>query len=102
MIYTRINQDTLGVIAHEPSTSFPCVYRMPDVKVSTVIMGYLSVGMDDYRSLYYIEPTPHFSEQTHPEAVMDYQEQAVFATNGGSSLSYLSVSPNGIDWHFQY
>ncbi len=58
---------------------------------------------DDYRSLYYIEPTPHFSEQTgYPEAVMDYQEQAVFATNGGSSLSYLSVSPNGIDWHFQY
>ncbi len=92
-----INQDTLGVIAHvNPSTSFLCVYRMPDCESIDSHYGIsFQWASDDYRSLYYIEPAPHFSEQTGPEAVMNYQEQAVFATNGGSSLSYLSVSPNG-------
>lgn len=92
-----INQDTLGVIAHvNPSTSFLCVYSMPDCDSIDRHYGIsFEWASDDYKSLYYIEPTPHFSEQTGPEAVMDYQEQAVFETNGGSSLSCLSVSPNG-------
>ncbi|MDE7185285.1 MAG: hypothetical protein K2O40_12645, partial [Lachnospiraceae bacterium] len=92
-----INRDTLGVIAHvNPSTSFLCVYSMPDCESIDSHYGIsFKWASDDYRSLYYIEPTPHFSEQTGPEAVMDYQGQAIFETNGGSSLSCLAVSPDG-------
>lgn len=72
------------------------VYHLPDYKIIDKHYGTLfDWAADDYTNLYYIEPTPHFSEQVTPEAILDYQEQVIYETEGGISLSHLTISPNG-------
>lgn len=92
-----INNDTLGIIAHvNPSLEYLVIYSLPDYKIIDEHYGtFFDWAADDYTSLYYIEPTPHFSDQVAPEAILDYQEQVIYETEGGISLSHLTISPNG-------
>ena len=92
-----LENNTLAVISHvNPSLSCLLVYNARTQELIDERYGTsFEWANEDPSSLYYISPTPHFSEEIGPEAIIDFSGNIVFKTDGGISLSNLVISPNG-------
>lgn len=87
----------LAAISHvNPSLSCLQIYDVNTLELLDERYGLdFQWAKNDYTSLYYIVPTPHFSEEIGPEKVVDYEEQVIYQTDGGESLDSLAISPDG-------
>ncbi|MDE6748670.1 MAG: hypothetical protein K2K21_06365 [Lachnospiraceae bacterium] len=92
-----LENNTLAVISHvNPSLSCLLVYNVRTQELIDERYGtFFEWANEAPSSLYYISPTPHFSEEIGPESILDFSDNTVFKTDGGISLSNLAISPNG-------
>lgn len=87
----------LAVISHvNPSLLYLQIYDVDTLELLDERYGLdFQWAKNDYTSLYYIVPAPHFSEEVGPEKVVDYEEQVIYQTDGGESMDSLAISPDG-------
>ena len=87
----------LAAVSHvNPSLSCLTVYDIDTLELIEERYGsdFRWAG-NEYTDFYYISPSPHFSEETGVESILNYEGDIVYKTSGNESLSGLAVSPGG-------
>jgi len=91
------DDNMLAVISHvNPSLECLSVYDVNSMELVVEKYGdCFQWASDDDTDLYYIEHTPHFSDEVGAEYIINYEGEIIYQTSVGETLSELAVSSDG-------